>query len=200
MEPGMKQRIEALFAENREVAQAAAAAFPERLEQVVRETVDRLRRGGRIYLLGNGGSAADALHWAGELMGRFGFDRPGIPALALVDNPSVITAVANDLGYEAVFARQLDTLARLEDVVVAISTSGNSPNVLAALQAIEGRGCLRVGLTGAGGGAMAALVDVLFDVPSRSTPRIQEIHALLGHILCELIESELYGKGEWVDG
>ena len=190
----MKQRIEAIFAESRLVQEAAAAALAGRIEEVVRDTVVRLRRGGRIYLLGNGGSAADALHWAGELMGRFLVNRPGIPAVALVDNPSVLTAVANDLGYEAIFARQLDTLARPDDVVFAISTSGASPNILAALRAVEGRGCLRVGFTGAGGGVLGPLVDVLFDVPSRSTPRIQEVHALLGHILCELIEAEMYGE------
>jgi D-sedoheptulose 7-phosphate isomerase len=163
------------------------------VERVARETAARVRRGGRIYLFGNGGSAADAIHWSGELMGRFSLDRPGIPAIALATNPAVVTAVANDYDFTQVFARQLDALARSDDVVVAISTSGRSPNVLNALRRVRDRGCFRVGLTGAAGAEMADLVDVLFTVPSPSTPRIQEIHALLGHVICELVEADLYG-------
>ena len=192
----MDQRIHTIFDDHLRLAEEARTLFAGRLARAVDETVARLQKGGRIYLLGNGGSAADALHWAGELMGRFLVNRPGIPALALVDNPSVLTAVANDLGYDAIFLRQLDTLARPDDVVFAISTSGTSPNVLAALRAVEDRGCFRVGFTGSGGGEMGPLVDLLFDVPSRSTPRVQEVHSLLGHILCELIESEMYGNAD----
>lgn len=189
----MQRRIQEIFNDSLRLHAEAVGLFASQLERVALETARRVRAGGRIYVLGNGGSAADALHWTGELLGRFRLTRPGIPAIALVDNPALLTAVANDLGYEQIFARQLEALTRPADAVWAISTSGTSPNVVAALQAIRDRGCFRVGFSGEGPHELAGLVDELFAVPSRSTPRIQEIHALLGHALCELIEAELYG-------
>jgi len=189
----MQTRIRDIFSDCQRLHDAVALDFGPRIERVVIETARRLQAEGRIYILGNGGSAADALHWSGELLGRFQLARPGIPAIALVDNPAVLTAVANDLGYEQIFARQLDALARPADVVWAISTSGTSPNIVAALQTIRERGCFRVAFTGGGPHDLSGLVDELFAVPSRATPRIQEIHALLGHTLCELIEARLYG-------
>lgn len=169
----------------------AVDRFGDTVEETAEEIARRVRAGGRVYLMGNGGSAADALHWAGELMGRFRLNRPAIPAFALADNPALLTATANDLGYDRVFARQLHTLAGPLDVVVAISTSGNSPSVVAALEAVAGVPCLKVGFTGRGGGDLGPLCDVLFDVDSTDTPRIQEIHEVLGHVLCERLEALL---------
>jgi len=189
----MRDRIRDAFLQARRLHESAADRYAEDVERAARETAARIRQGGRVYIFGNGGSAADAIHWSGELMGRFSLDRPGIPAIALAVNPSVITAVANDYEFDQVFARQLDALARPADVVMAISTSGRSPNVLNALRCVRGRGCFRLGFTGADDREMGPLVDVLFSVPSPSTPRIQEMHALLGHLLCELVEADLYG-------
>ncbi len=151
----------------------------------------RLRAGGKILVFGNGGSAADAQHFAGELVGRFRRDRPGLAALALGTDAAIVTAVGNDLGFERVFARQIEALGRPGDVALAISTSGRSPNVLAALRAARERGLTTVGLTGRGGGDVAMLVDHLIDVADADTPRIQEVHGMVVHLLCELIEEEL---------
>lgn len=190
----LQERVGAIFAGSIRLHEQSAEQLTDRIVLAACQVAARIRGGGRIYLLGNGGSAADALHWAAEMVGRFTRNRPGIPALALVDNPAVVTALANDFGYERVFARQIETLAGPADVVIAISTSGASPSVLAGLRAAADRGCLRIGLTGLGGGAMADLVNTLLDVPSTETARIQEIHALLGHILCELLEDVLFSQ------
>lgn len=189
----LSRRVLAAFDEGARIHLASRSLFAMSLSAAATEIADRLRTGSRIFILGNGGSAADALHWTAELVGRFAFERPGIAAHALVDNASILTALGNDYGYERVFARQLEALAREGDVVLAISTSGRSPNVLEALRSASALGCYMVGFTGEGGGDMADLVDILFDVPSRSTPRIQEVHALLGHCLCELLEELLHG-------
>ncbi|HLA62804.1 MAG TPA: SIS domain-containing protein [Rhodothermales bacterium] len=157
------------------------------------ETAARLRRGGRVYFFGNGGSAADAQHWAAELSGRFYVDRPALPAFALGMNASEVTAIGNDYGYADVFARPLRGFAGTDDVAVGISTSGNSENVVRALETAREKGALAVGFTGEGGGKMADVVDVLIAVPSRRTPRIQEAHEVLGHALCGLIEQSLFG-------
>jgi D-sedoheptulose 7-phosphate isomerase len=147
-----------------------------------------LRAGGRILVFGNGGSAADAQHFAGELVGRFARDRAALPALALTTDPSVITAVANDLGYEAVFRRQVEAHGRRGDVAIGITTSGASPNVLAALATARDRGLVTVALTGRGGGALKGGVDFLIDVPDSDTPRIQEVHGMVVHLLCQMVE------------
>jgi D-sedoheptulose 7-phosphate isomerase len=144
--------------------------------------------GGRVLVFGNGGSAADAQHFAGELVGRFQRERQGLSALALTTDPSVITAVGNDLGFQAIFRRQVEAHGRTGDVAFAISTSGRSPNVLEALKAARERGLLTVALTGEGGGALAPLADHLIAVPSRDTQRIQEVHGMVVHILCEIVE------------
>jgi D-sedoheptulose 7-phosphate isomerase len=147
-----------------------------------------LRGGGRVLVFGNGGSAADAQHFAGELVGRFQRERQGLSALALTTDPSVITAVGNDLGFQAVFRRQVEAHGRTGDVAFAISTSGRSPNVVEALKAARERGLVTVALTGEGGGALAPLADHLIAVPSRDTQRIQEVHGMVVHILCEIVE------------
>jgi D-sedoheptulose 7-phosphate isomerase len=150
-----------------------------------------LRAGGKLLAFGNGGSAADAQHFAAELVGRYLRERAAWPALALSTDTSVLTAVGNDLGYENIFRRQVDAHGRKGDVAFGITTSGRSPNVLAALRLARDRGLLTVGLTGNGGGEAAALVDHLIDVPHRETARIQEVHVMVIHVLCQVVEEEL---------
>jgi D-sedoheptulose 7-phosphate isomerase len=152
----------------------------------------RFNDGCKLLLFGNGGSAADAQHIAAEFVGRFMPDRPALPALSLSTDTSVLTALGNDYGYERIFARQIEALGRAGDVAVGISTSGSSPNVLAGLEAARMAGLYTVGLTGESGGRMPDRVNVIFRVPSRVTPRIQETHILLGHILCELVDRRLF--------
>ena len=148
-----------------------------------------IRRGRRIFFFGNGGSAGDAQHLAGELLGRFLYDRPALAGQALTTDTSTITAVANDYSYAEVFARQIAGLGRRGDVAVGITTSGHSPNVLKAFQQAKRLGLITVALTGGTGGAAAKAADYAIIVPSRSTPRIQESHITLGHALCELVEA-----------
>ncbi|MBX2808104.1 MAG: SIS domain-containing protein [Cellvibrionaceae bacterium] len=147
-----------------------------------------LEAGGKLLLLGNGGSAADAQHIAAEIVGRYLCERKALPAIALTTDTSILTAVANDYGYDAVFARQIDALATADDVVMVYSTSGNSANSCAAVVAAKARGCTTIALTGAGGGKLKTLVDLCLCVPSDSTPRIQEAHAFIGHRLCAVID------------
>jgi len=155
-----------------------------------RAVAERVRGGGQVLVFGNGGSAADAQHFAAELVGRFLRERRALPALALTSDPSVTTAIGNDLGYDRLFSRQLEAHGRAGDVAIGISTSGRSRNVLEALRLARSRGLLTIGLTGAGGGELGPLVDFLIDVPHRETPRIQEVHGMVVHILCALIEEE----------
>jgi D-sedoheptulose 7-phosphate isomerase len=161
------------------------------LVEVGRRIAESLRSGGKVLTFGNGGSAADAQHLAGELVGRFLKDRPALAAVALTTDPSVITAIGNDMGYDAVFRRQVEALGRPGDVAVGISTSGRSPNVVEALRVARERGLLTVGLTGGGGGRLGGLVHYLIDVPHHGTPRIQEVHGMVVHILCEIIEDAI---------
>jgi D-sedoheptulose 7-phosphate isomerase len=161
------------------------------LDQIASEMVLAIRMGGKILWCGNGGSAADAQHLNGQLVVRFRLDRPGIPSIALSTDTSILTAASNNYGYEHIFQRQVETLARKGDVVVAISTSGNSRNVFLALEAARKVGAVSVAFTGKGGGQIAKAADFLFEVPSSDLPRIQEAHILAGHILCEILETEL---------
>jgi D-sedoheptulose 7-phosphate isomerase len=154
--------------------------------------VDALKQGNKALLFGNGGSAADAQHIAAELVGRFAFDRPALPALALSVNTSCVTAIGNDYGFELIFARQIEALGRPGDVALGISTSGNSPNVLHAVAAAKKMGLHTVGLTGGTGGQLRNGVDYCVCVPSSETPRIQECHILIGHIISELVEQSIF--------
>ena len=156
-----------------------------------------IKNGNKLLLFGNGGSAADAQHIAAEFVGRFAFDRPALPALALSVNSSCLTAIGNDYGFDQVFSRQLEALARPGDVAIGFSTSGNSPNVLHAISTAKKMGLQTVALTGTPGGKLkqAADLDHCVCVPSSETPRIQECHILIGHIVSELVEQELYAKG-----
>jgi D-sedoheptulose 7-phosphate isomerase len=173
---------------------AADAALCEATAQATGISIAALRAGRKLLFCGNGGSAADAQHWAGELVSRFHYDRPGLPAIALTTDSSILTAIGNDYGYDRVFARQVEALGVAGDVLVAISTSGNSPNVVAAIEAARAQGLATIGFTGQGGGRMAALCDVCIRIPSTSTPRIQEGHEVLGHALCALIEATLFPR------
>jgi D-sedoheptulose 7-phosphate isomerase len=150
-----------------------------------------LGRGGKLLAFGNGGSASDADHLTGELIGRFQLERRGLPALSLSDNPSAFTAIANDYGYERVFARQVEALGAEGDVALGISTSGTSANVLAAFEAARAGGLGTIGLTGGDGGGVRVAADVCIVVPSDETPRIQEGHTLVAHVLCELVEQAI---------
>jgi D-sedoheptulose 7-phosphate isomerase len=151
-----------------------------------------LRHDRRIFFFGNGGSAADAQHLAAELVGRYRCERPGLPAMALTVNTSSLTAIANDYSFDSVFARQIEALGSAGDVAVAISTSGTSRNVLAAAEAAKGKGLMTVGMTGRTGGQLRGIVDWCLCIPSDETPRVQECHILVGHILCEIVETELF--------
>jgi D-sedoheptulose 7-phosphate isomerase len=156
-----------------------------------------IKNGNKLLLFGNGGSAADAQHIAAEFVGRFAFDRPALPALALSVNTSCLTAIGNDYGFDQVFSRQLEALARPGDVAIGFSTSGNSPNVLHAISTAKKMGLQTVALTGTPGGKLKQVADLdhCVCVPSSETPRIQECHILIGHIVAELVEQELYAKG-----
>jgi len=175
-------------------AMLANQDFLTKVQSLAQTALSVYRKGGKVLLAGNGGSAADAQHIAAELVGRFYIDRPALPAIALTTDTSILTAVGNDYGYEAVFARQVAALGRSGDLFIGISTSGRSPNVLAALTEARRLGLITAGLTGAGGQAMSEHCDHLLMVPSLCTPRIQEGHILLGHILCALVESHLFVK------
>jgi D-sedoheptulose 7-phosphate isomerase len=150
------------------------------------------RSGRKILFAGNGGSAADAQHLAGELVSRFNYDRPGLPAFALTTDTSVLTAIGNDYGYERLFARQVEAVGNAGDVLVAIYTSGRSPNILEALRVARAKGLVTVGMTGRGGGRLPELCDHLLRTPSDATPRIQEGHIAMGHTICCLIELALF--------
>lgn len=148
--------------------------------------------GNKILFAGNGGSAADAQHMAGEFVSRFAFDRPGLPAIALTTDTSIITAIGNDYGYEKLFSRQIQALGNPGDIFIAYSTSGKSKNILAALREARNKNLVCIGFSGNQGGEMTELCDYLLEVPSSSTPKIQEGHLVLGHILCGLIEQEIF--------
>ena len=162
------------------------------IAKVSKLLVDAFQRGNKVVLFGNGGSAADAQHLAAEFVGRFAFDRPPLPALAFSTNSSSITAIANDLGFDRVFSRQIEALARGGDVAFGISASGQSPNIIHAMATAKKMGLHTIGLTGSGGGELKGMVDYCICVPSTETPRIQECHILIGHIIAELVEQTMF--------
>jgi len=164
------------------------------LVAIADQLIQALRKGKKVLLFGNGGSAADAQHIAAELSGKYTRHRDPLPAIALTTNTSSLTAIANDYGYEAVFARQLQALVAEGDIVIGISTSGNSPNVLLAMEEAKRRGAITIALTGQGG-KLKELADYVLSVPSTKTARIQEAHITIGHIICHLVEEEIFGEG-----
>ncbi|PZW40429.1 phosphoheptose isomerase [Humitalea rosea] len=178
---------------------AADTAICASVDQAASLVVASLRDGGKLLLCGNGGSAADAQHWAAELVSRFQYDRPGLAAIALTTDSSIMTAIGNDYGYERLFARQIEALGRAGDVLFALSTSGNSPNILAALTTARGMGIGCVGFTGGSGGKMVGLCDIALVMPSTNTARIQEGHEAVGHAICGMIEHQIFPKNATPD-
>ena len=180
------------------------AAIERDLTPRIAETVELLaevfRSGNKLLVMGNGGSAADAQHLAAEIVGRFKMERRALPAIALTTDSSILTAIGNDYGFDAIFSRQVEALAAPGDVVIGISTSGNSRNVGAALELARTQGCRTVGLLGRDGGTIAGVVEISLVVPSGETPRIQEGHITIIHIVCDLLEQELFGVGDSVPG
>jgi D-sedoheptulose 7-phosphate isomerase len=166
----------------------------EIIMESARTCISSLKNGNKILLAGNGGSAADAQHIAGELVNRFNFNRPGLPAIALTTDSSVITSIANDYGFETIFSRQIYSIGNKNDVFIAISTSGSSPNIVNALKAAREMDIKTIGLTGTKGTSMTDLCDYCIIIPSTDTPRIQEAHILTGHIICSVIENDIFGK------
>lgn len=190
----MKDWISHIIKEKQQLLAKLSDGYLETVQKAGIEMSVALASGAKILLAGNGGSAADAQHFAGEIVGRFTMERRSLPALSLCVDPSVMTCIGNDYGYDEVFARQLDGLGNKGDIFVAISTSGNSANLIKALAVAKEKGIKSIGFLGKGGGKMKDLCDIALVVPSDSTPRIQETHTLTVHILCELIEKEIFGK------
>jgi len=182
------EEIRRQLEESARVKQGFSNELIGRIAQFAEKSAAALRAGGKIVFFGNGGSAADALHLAAELVVRLRTERPGLAALALTTNPSVLTAAGNDYGFERIFSRQIESLVAKQDILVALSTSGNSPNVIRGVEAGRARGAYLVALTGETGGQLASRVDLLLNVPSNDAQRIQESHITIGHIACSLIE------------
>ncbi len=193
----MKNLLSKRLAEAAALQQAVMreSALLQTVADVGEKLVQCYRAGGKVWFAGNGGSAAEAQHLAAELSGRFYYDRAPLFSEALHVNTSYLTAVANDYGYEWVFSRLIAANGSSGDILVGLSTSGNSVNIVKAFEVARERGVITVGMTGQGGGKMAALSDSLIAVPSTDTPRIQEIHLILGHLLCEYVESQLFPRG-----
>ncbi|MBF0351838.1 MAG: D-sedoheptulose 7-phosphate isomerase [SAR324 cluster bacterium] len=172
----------------------ADSNFLSLLQEACDHSVQAYKQGNKLLIAGNGGSAADAQHIAGELVSRFYFDRPALAAIALTTDTSILTAIGNDYGYEKLFSRQIEGNGVKGDVFLAISTSGNSPNIVNAIETAKSMGIFVIGLTGSSGGKMGTLCDLCLKMPSNETPRIQEGHILVGHLICSWIEHRLFSK------
>lgn len=183
-----RRKLESSFAEHEAVLARCRASLQPAIITVGQVLMRSIQTGGKIMLCGNGGSAADAQHIAAELIGRFKKERRAFAALALTTDSSILTCIGNDYSFEDIFARQVAGMARAGDVLIGISTSGNSPNVLKAMSEAKRAACVTVALAGRGGGKLAPLCDHSIVVPSDETPRIQEMHIMIGHVLCELLE------------
>lgn len=190
----MKKIVMSELDENINVIKNISKNLPDIIVQTSEMIIDTYRSGGKIILIGNGGSAADAQHIAAEFVGRFKLERKSLPAIALTSNTSILTALANDYGYDNVFSRQLESIANDKDVLIVITTSGNSPNILKAAEDVKLRNIKVIGMTGRTGGKLKNMVDILINVPSDNTPRIQEGHIAIGHIICHLTERNLFDK------
>jgi D-sedoheptulose 7-phosphate isomerase len=188
----MKSEIEKSLNESIGVKSEVLSNSVETIARIATMAVDALRDGHSLYFMGNGGSAADAQHISGELVGRYKKDRKSLPVLALTTDTSVLTAISNDFGYDYCFEKQIEAFARKDDVVFGLSTSGNATNVINALKLAGKIGAKTIGFTGRDGGMIKDIVDVCLMVPSSDTPRIQECHITIGHILCSIIENELF--------
>lgn len=190
----MQDQIKAIIRKSIDVKQQVlqSGELIEEIENIVEVMVAAFKNGHRLYFCGNGGSAADAQHLAAEFSGRFYKNRVALPAEALHTNSSYLTAVANDFGYDQVYARLIEGIGMKGDVLVGLSTSGNSPNIVEAFRMAKEKGLTTVGFTGANGGAMKVMSDYLINIPSGDTPRIQESHIMIGHIICELVEGNYF--------
>ncbi len=188
----MKEVIDKSMREHRKALDIVQARLSDEIERAAVMLAETLRRGDKILICGNGGSAADAQHIAAELTGRFAMEREALPAIALTTDTSALTAIANDYGFDRVFERQIEALAKRGDVLIGISTSGRSQNIIRALERARHKGCATLGLSGRDGGVMDELCDLNLTVPLESTARIQEMHIFIGHIICELVEKELF--------
>jgi len=188
----MADLVKDIIKESIKVKESVLSNLSKEIKTVSTIIATSLKKGGKLIIFGNGGSAADAQHIAAELVGRFKLERQGLAAVALTTNTSVITSIANDYGYEEIFSRQVESIASDNDVVIGISTSGNARNVITGLLEAKKLSLKTVALTGSGGGEMAAISDVALVVPSANTARIQEAHIVIGHIICELVEETLF--------
>lgn len=188
----MKNIIEASIKDSIQVKESLLSGQVENIEKAARAMIKSLRLGGKILIFGNGGSAADSQHMAAELVGRFKKERRPLAAIALTVNTSIITAIGNDYGYDATFARQIKALGRKGDVALGISTSGNSQNVLEAVREATSLDICTIGLTGCDGGKIGKACDVAINISTKDTPRVQESHITIIHIICDLIEKELF--------
>ncbi len=190
----MLAEITAQLTSHREVIARIETELTPLIADTVTLLVETFANGGKLLVMGNGGSAADAQHFVAEIVGRFKMERRALPAVALSTDTSILTAIGNDYGFDAVFSRQVEALALPGDLVVGISTSGNSPNVLKALELARSMGCRTVGLLGRDGGSIKSVCDVALVVPTTDTPRVQEGHITIIHILCDLMEKSMFSK------
>ncbi|MEK6538419.1 MAG: D-sedoheptulose 7-phosphate isomerase [Nitrospirota bacterium] len=190
----IENKIRDLFADSIRTKELFISQYASLIREVSELIISSFRNGNKLLLMGNGGSSSDASHIAGEFVNRFQKDRPPLPAIALNTDMAVITSIGNDYGFNLIFSRQVETLAKEGDIVIAISTSGNSPNVIVAVETARKMGITTIGLTGGNGGSLAALVDYAFVVPSKVTPRIQEVHITLGHVICQVVEDAMFGE------
>lgn len=190
----MQDLIAAQLQEHQAVIRRIETELAGQIARIAVRLVETLKIGNKLLIMGNGGSAADAQHFAAEIVGRFKMERPGLPAIALSTDTSIITAIGNDYGFERIFSRQLEALAAPGDALIGISTSGNSPNILKALETGRQAGCSTIGLLGRDGGTIKDICDLALIIPCDDTPRIQEGHITVIHILCDLIEQSLFGK------
>ena len=182
------ERVRLVLEQSIQVKQELLETCASEIARAAEQTAATFARGGKVLLFGNGGSAADALHIAAEWVGRYRGERQALPAIALGTNPAELTALSNDYGYDRVFVRGVEAHGRAGDLVIALSTSGNSPNVLAGVEAARDQGLFTIALTGKGGGELAGLVDLAIRVPCDDTPRIQEAHITIGHAICEVVD------------
>lgn len=191
----IKESIISNLKEHNNVISKIYFDLTDKITNSVLSIIDCYKNGGKIILIGNGGSAADAQHIAAEFIGRFKLERASLPAISLTTNTSILTSLANDYGYDTIFSHQLDALAKDKDILIVITTSGNSPNILKAVETIKSKNIKVIGMTGRNGGKLKTLLgkeDILINIPSDNTPRVQEAHIVVGHIICGLVEINLF--------
>lgn len=190
----MREAVIKELEESADIKKMVAKTLSDLIVNAINMIISTYKAGGKVLLIGNGGSAADAQHIAAELVGRFKLERVGLPAIALTANTSILTSVANDYKYDNVFSRQVEALANNKDILIAITTSGNSINVLKAVEMARSKNVKVIGLTGRDGGKLKDMADMIIMIPSDNTPRIQEAHITIGHIICNFVEREFFNE------